>query len=65
MVGLTSNTLGRAALAGRDHNKHFHEAVINLVASTLDNEDILVSDGGLDAHRSLTIAELLQLNFGW
>ena len=49
MVGLTSNTLRRAALAGGDHNKHLHEAVIDVVAATLDDEDILISNGSLNA----------------
>lgn len=49
IVGLTSNTLGGAAFARGDHNEHFHEAVIDMVASTLDNEDILVSDRGFKA----------------
>ena len=50
MIGLTSNTLRGAALARRYHDKHFHEAVIDVVTATLDNENILISNGGLEAN---------------
>ena len=64
MVGLTSNTFGGAALASRDHNEHFHKAIVNVVTSTLDDKDILVSDRRLKADRSFTVTKFLQLDIG-
>ena len=65
MVGLTGNAFGGAALASRDHNEHFHKAIINVVTSTLDDKDILVSDRRLKSDRGFTVTELLQLDIGW
>ena len=48
-VELTSNALGGAALAGRNHDEHFHEAIVDVATSALNNEYILVSDRGLKA----------------
>ena len=44
IVGLTGNTLRGTPLARGDHDKHFQKTVVDLVASALDDEDILVSD---------------------
>ena len=35
---------GRTAFASRDHNEHLHDAVVGLVASALNDEDILISN---------------------
>lgn len=59
----TCNRLCGTAFAGRDHDQEFHNTVIDLVASALDNVDILVTHGGANAHARLAIAELSQLSF--
>lgn len=61
----SSDALGGAALASRDHNEHFHKAIVNVVTTTLDDEDILVSDRRLKADRGFTVTKLLQLDIGW
>ena len=58
-VGLTSDGLGRAALAGGDHDEHLHDIVVDpepsvsplarnagilLAAAALHDEDILITD---------------------
>lgn len=53
----------RTALACRDQNQHLHETVIDLLASALDDEYILVPNRSLDADRSFSIAEFFQVNF--
>ena len=53
----------RTALACRDQNQHLHKTVIDLLASTLDDEDILIPDRSLDADGGLAIAEFFQVNF--
>jgi len=39
-----SDTLGRRALAGIDHDQQLHQRVVNLGRSRLDNVNILVTD---------------------
>lgn len=59
------NGFGGTALAGRDHDEHFHDTIVDLAASALDDKDILVTNGSLNADGGLTIAEFLQLGFCW
>lgn len=51
-------TRGRA-LAGRDEDEELHEVIVNVAASGLDDEDILVADGLGDLDVDFAIGELL------
>ena len=63
--GLTSDGTGTAALASRDHDEKFHNAVVDLGAPTLDDEDVLVPNRGVDTDAGLAITEFLKLTFCW
>lgn len=60
----TSNRLGRTTLARGDHDKKLHDAVIDLAAATLQDVDILVTDGDADVDAGLTVGKFAQVGFG-
>lgn len=41
-VDRTCDLVGRASLAGRDHDTQFHDIIIDLGAATLNDKDILL-----------------------
>lgn len=61
----SSNTLRGTSLARGDHDEHLQKTVVDLVASALDNEDILVPNRRFKADRDFAVAELLQFDLGW
>lgn len=62
--GLTGDGLGGTAFAGRDHDEKLHDGIVDLLAAALHDEDILITDGGLDADGRLAVAELTEVALG-
>ena len=62
--GLTCNRLGAATFASRNHDQELHQAIVDLTATALYNEDFLVSNRCVDTDRSLAIAEFLKFTVG-
>ena len=63
--GLTSDGLCGTTFTGRDHNQKLHNAVVDLSAAALDDEDILLSYRSLNAHGGFSVAELPEICLGW
>lgn len=59
-----SDAAGRGSLAGIDHDQELHEVVVDLAASGLDNEDILVTDRLSDGDRGLLVGVLEDNDLG-
>lgn len=55
----TGNLVSRTSLAGRYHNQQFHNAVVDLLTSRLDDEDIFVTNAGQDLDTGLSLGLLL------
>ena len=62
-IGIAWNDSGDAAsrsgLARLDEDQKLHQAVVHVPAATLNDEDILLSDGLADLHARLAIREFL------
>lgn len=56
-VEATGDGLRRAAFTSRDHDEKLHEGIIDLVAATLNDKDILITDGSIDTDRCLAVTE--------
>ncbi len=62
---LTRDWPRRATFTGGSHDKKFHDAVINRLAATLYDENILITYGSANNDTGLAIAELWQIALWW
>ena len=53
----TSDLVRRTSLTGGDHDQEFHNGVIDLGASRLDHEDVLLSDTCENSDACLALEE--------
>lgn len=54
-LSLACNLVRRATFAGTDHDKQFHDGIVDPGAPRLNNEHILLANAGQDAHTRLTL----------
>jgi len=53
-------TSSRSGFAGTEHDKQFHQNLVDLACAGGDDEDVLVADTLLDLHGRLAVAELAE-----
>ena len=60
-----SHTAGRGAFEGIDHNKQFHEVIVDRSTGGLYNEHVRTTDRLLDRYSDLSVRECLDLAFAY